>query len=405
MISKVCDLSFLRSSALRASALSLTLFALSGCGDDESPSGDVGPEPGPPVSNPCHQPLEKDYSVRGAHSVGALRTEIQVSEVEEREVFLWYPAEASDAAPAIFTDFIQEDSRQRFEQQLTMTNVSCHVAETYSVLGATPTGEAGSYPLLVFSHCLGCVGPSTAAISAKLASHGFVVAAVTHTNTSWYSATGDAVGNLNNDELESRTQDVIATLDALLGDAELSDDANAIRQLINVDRVGVWGHSFGSITSANVVTQDAENARIGAWAGIHAPPSFLQGPDLSNFNIPSFMAIAEEDNSISALGNMMIETDWKKIPGDAILMSFADTGHFAITHMNGLGGNFMAGCGDGIRQTNKAPFTYLPPKTAMDELAISLTAFFDYALNGEKDGKQFMMCDAPASVQIRPAAQ
>lgn len=373
----------------------------SACGDDE-------PTPGPSEEIPltCEELGDVDrYEALGDLAVGSSALTLHYGEGISRDLHVWYPA-AEPGPQASFIDFIRPDERARFEAEASETPAACLVEETAASLDLTPA--TGTRPLLVFSHCLGCVGPSMAKVFSTLASHGFVVAAVTHDDTSWYAEDGSDVAHLNTTELASRSADLIAALDVLTAtpstQATLQGElADAVLAQIDAERVGLFGHSFGSITSANVVTLEEGSDRVHAWVGIAAPPGTLTGPKVSDFHLPSMMVIAEEDNSITAVGNYLMEQNWERIPGPKFLLSFADMGHFNFTHLTGLGGNFVEGCGEGLRQTNGQPFTYMPPEKAMEDLSSALVAFFDHALRGSAEGSGYLRCVAPASVRAKEA--
>jgi hypothetical protein len=62
-------------------------------------------------------------------------------------------------------------------------------------------------------------------------------------------------------------------------------------------------------------------------------------------------------NSISALGNMLIENNFSDLGGEAWLARIPDAGHRSVSDVCGLIDDFIPGCGEGIRQTSGEPFS------------------------------------------------
>ncbi|MCB9560508.1 MAG: dienelactone hydrolase family protein [Kofleriaceae bacterium] len=220
----------------------------------------------------------------------------------------------------------------------------------------------------------------------RLASHGFVVLAVDHVdNTLWDFLAGTAVP-LDADFLPVRGDDVRATLDAYLAGAPAEADAT---------RIGVFGHSFGAVT-AGLVAQDDD--RVDAALAIAAPMEnpLIQGVSIAALDVPIGFIVAREDNSITELGNTFIRDNFDQATVPAWKIEVADAGHWSFSDLDGVDDDaFPAGCGDGTRQTDSQPFTYLDSATGRGIAAAWVTAFFRATLKDDAGAAAYLTAGRP----------
>jgi dienelactone hydrolase len=242
---------------------------------------------------------------------------------------------------------------------------------------------AGAFPLVLFSHCHNCTRLSNATTAARLASHGFVVLAVDHAdNTLWDHLAGHDA-DLDSAFLEIRAADVRFVLDRVAaGETPVAGTAD-------LARVGVFGHSFGAVTAGRVAQLDD---RIRAAAALCAPMEnpLIQGVMLAEVEQPLLFVVAQEDNSITELGNLLVRTNFRDAPGPAWKLEVADAGHWSVSDLDGLVDIFAPGCGDGIRQTDGAPFSYLDPPTGRALAAAYVTAFFRATLTDDAGARAYL---------------
>jgi dienelactone hydrolase len=138
-----------------------------------------------------------------------------------------------------------------------------------------PENSDGKYPLVVFSHGAFGVRASNTTTFMELASNGYVVCSIDHPYHSIF--TQDASGkltmfdqtyfkeynNLNTDIDEAtkheywkkwmkvRTDDMNFVLDTII-DKTNNQNADAIYQMVDTDKIGVSGHSLGGATAAAI---------------------------------------------------------------------------------------------------------------------------------------------------------
>lgn len=141
-----------------------------------------------------------------------------------------------------------------------------------------PDDDTQTYPLVVFSHGAFGYSGGNYSIFMTLASHGYVVASVGHTYQAFFSK--DAQGNIaivdqtflnqaieingatntENDQeiyeitsswMELRTRDLNFVIDTII-DKSQDDVVGEIFDLVDIDHIGLFGHSLGGAASAQM---------------------------------------------------------------------------------------------------------------------------------------------------------
>jgi predicted dienelactone hydrolase len=114
-----------------------------------------------------------------------------------------------------------------------------------ALVGAEPDQTAAPYPLVVFSHGNAMYRQQSVYVTEHLASHGFVVIGVNHTDTAapdlWPTSMAayrpnDIVGMIH------RPLDITSVIDYA---ATLASEDDALAELINTETVAHIGHSYG----------------------------------------------------------------------------------------------------------------------------------------------------------------
>lgn len=366
---------------------------------DVAPAADVVVTPDTPTVDTT-PPAPTDFEARGPHPVGN-RTFTVSDAARQRElvVEVWYPAEegaraASDAGEAV-TEFAAAGAdREAYAGLLKAAPEGCPTKQTRSARGAAPVAE-GALPLVIFSHCHGCTRFSSLSIAEQLASHGVAVAAVDHADGTLFD--DNAGDTLRPEFLRVRADDVHAVLAALL-DAQAAAVPEALRGRFDVARLGVMGHSFGSVTAGLVLMEDA---RLKAGIGIAAPMEnpLLEGVLIADIHAPLLLFVATEDNSITELGNGLLRDNFENANPPVWKLEVGDAGHWSFSDLCGLTEGFMPCCGEDKRQTKtSATFTYLP---IADGLAIGrayAAAFFGAHLLDDAAGAVYLAKGHPADV-------
>lgn len=155
------------------------------------------------------------------------------------KIEVWYPAEGGSGS----NEFIA------YEEVMGNANTPGRPIIPFTFLGrakrsAKPNYSTGSYPLIIVSH--GYTGSRylMTYLSENLASKGFVVVSIDHTESTFKDASGF------NSTLLNRSLDVLFVLNEI---ARLSKEDNSfLKGLVNADRTALIGYSMGGYGVLNV---------------------------------------------------------------------------------------------------------------------------------------------------------
>ncbi len=313
-----------------------------------------------------------DPRADGVHATGVWRGKVANGE-RELPTTVWYPSSAS-ATSVLLPSLAEQETT--YAALLHDAPADCPTrALPMAVQGAVAEGVHG---LVVFSHCHTCLGISGATIAARLATHGWVVAAPDHVGNTLFDELRGAAGEVDNATLDLRSTDVQAVLDAVL-----SGNAGPAGLKVDPDRLVAAGHSFGAMTAGRVL---ADRPELAAGVYLAAPPTnpLYATADVATLDRPAMFVIAQEDNSITELGNSLLRTNLAASSLPALGIEIADAGHWSVSDLVGLVPDFDPGCGDGLRQTDGSAFTYADPATMRASTATEVLTFLE-AVVGDRD--------------------
>ena len=191
----------------------------------------------------------------------------------ELVVWAWYPAadvsgaEVASYLPAKWAQ-LSDQQHGLVGQQLFQSNDSI---QTHSLENAPLAPATARYPVLIFEPGLGNIPAQYTTLLEDLASHGYIIFAITPTYSSdvvvfpdGREADATSAGNLDNAaNLQAAgnrlvtvwTQDVLYVMNQL---DQLNETPGTIwSQRLDLARLGVFGHSFGGATAAQVCQMDA----------------------------------------------------------------------------------------------------------------------------------------------------
>jgi dienelactone hydrolase len=263
-----------------------------------------------------------DPFVRGPFPVGA-RTIDSLDTARNRSFpcEIWYPAAAQHQGQDLVPETqdvvtVPPDNARR--RQTAVRNAAAH---------------AGSYPVIVFSHHSGGHRRAAAFLCTHLSSHGYIVAALDHSEVSAPELRGPQ--DETAEQKAARMQAVIASrvpdarflLDRILNDTAFGSDARP-----DPRRIGIVGHSFGGWTALAVPETDPRFRAIVALApgGASNPrPGIL--PVTLTFawgsDIPVLYLVAENDVCLP-LASMCELFDRTPVTRRMIILRRADHMHF-----------------------------------------------------------------------------
>lgn len=340
-----------------------------------------------------------DYDEPGEHPVGVATFSLTYGDRTLR-VEAWYPAAASakadaDAGAAIAEFVPPGPDRDTFDgllAQLSQQGTIGTRLQTRSARDADPA-DMSPRPAIVFSHCHACTRFSAFTIAEHLASRGYVVIAPDHAGNTLFDQLAGQGAEVGEEFLKVRVADMSAVLDAVL-DAQNQAVPPAIRGAVDPAKIGALGHSFGAGTAGRLAQDDD---RVVAALPIAAPPEnpLFPGTKIAGIAEPTLFIELLEDNSIGALGNNLIESNFKSAATPSWIVRVADAGHWGVTDICGLVADFDPGCGPGTRMTDGTAFTYLDPLTARKIAAAYAAAFFDLHLRGDQAAAAYLMSPDP----------
>ncbi len=305
---------------------------------------------------------------------------------------IWYPQKNTESQGHPIEEFLIGQDKTSYEELLATAPNGCPSTATQSSRDAVAIDSA-PLPLLVFSHCHNCARFSSFAIAERLASHGFIVAAPDHKgNTLFDDLAGEGV-MLDSEFLQVRAADISFVIDEMLtGQANLTVDP---------DKIGVYGHSFGAVTTGLVLQEDPRPIAGFAIASPMENP-LLTGVDIDNIEDPVGFLVAVEDNSITEFGNLFIRRNFADVKTTAWIGEVSDAGHWSFSDICGVHPQFEACCGMGTRQTDGEPFTYLPVNQGIALAQAYVTAFFMAHIQGDANAKRYLSEDRfPDLLQIQ----
>ena len=323
------------------------------------------------------------YEARGTFGVGLQTRTITVGE-RDLEVTLWYPSNDASGTTAL-SDLLPGEQAGTLAGLFEDAPEGCARDTAEGTLDA-PIAD-GTFPVVLYSHCQSCLGLSSSFIAERLASHGMFVVGVTHTGGTLFEALDGTPGPLDGDFLAVRATDVSGVLDAVSVDETLAP-------ALDLQQVGMFGHSFGA-TTTGLVLQDDDRFRAGVAIAAPIENPLLPGVATADVAEPMLYLLMEEDNSIQQIGNTLLRNNAMAMPGGSWLVELADAGHWSPSDLCGVVEGFMPCCGDDTRQTDGSAFTYLDADVGRSISAAYVTAFFALQLQGDADAEAYLDTATP----------
>ncbi len=267
----------------------------------------------------------------------------QAGAKRELVVWAWYPAArvpGAEVAPYLPSKWAQLSDQQhgRLGQLLFQSSDSI---QTHSFANASLAPAAARYPVLIFEPGMGNMPTQYTTLLEDLASHGYVVFAITPTYSSdvvvfpdGRVANATAAGSLDNatnpQAVGNRlvtvwAQDVIFVMNQL--DRLNATPGTMWSQRLDLARLGVFGHSFGGATAAQVCQMDAR-----CKAGIDIDGTLFGNVVQTGLKKP-FMVMQSDRGTCSSADcrsfQHEIQAILRPVPrGESYDMSIKNTQHF-----------------------------------------------------------------------------
>jgi dienelactone hydrolase len=214
--------------------------------------------------------LALDPAQRGPYAVGVTtlrltdpsRVDEKTKQARSMVIEIWYPAEeAARNMPFDAYDFMK-DAPPAVQDKMKELNIQIPTMTQEAHRDAPLLREEGPYPVILFSHGSGGIRFQSVFQTPHLASHGYVVISADHEGNTLYDLIIDPdaqkTGGLVNAAI-NRPIDVVFMLEEIK--KRHLDPNDRFYQMINSQKIGVTGHSFGGLTSI-LVTRDIEGLSV-----------------------------------------------------------------------------------------------------------------------------------------------
>jgi signal transduction histidine kinase/predicted dienelactone hydrolase len=301
----------------------------------------------PPAEDPPPDeelPALHDPTAWGPYAVGS-RTELYYDAARDRELTLelWYPAEAGTGGTPAFT---------------------------FSVAGieATVDPAGAPFPILGFSHGNGGMRQQSLFLTEFLASHGYLVVAPDHPNNNVYDGV-DMDPEVIAQVAYDRPGDISAALDFA---ASLDGTPDQLLGMLDTERMGVLGHSFGAWTSVMLAGATATASLFGPLPeGAPPPPWQLGDPriraavamtpggyggigddGLADLVAPVLYMAGSLDETLPP--EQEARPLYEGSPAPAALLTVEGAGHFTFSNLCQILEDFGDGCGEGFIPSEEA---------------------------------------------------
>ncbi|GAB4299192.1 MAG: hypothetical protein Kow0090_14670 [Myxococcota bacterium] len=306
----------------------------SGIGEDGEPSNDDDDNDD---SAPCivaSPDCAPDPENRGPYPVGVMTVDFTYevrkgtkSESRTIKTEIWYPT-TDEAAQSIPED------EYNLMDEMTEEQIAALEGEPLAPLphpahrNAPLRTQDAPYPLLLFSHGNGGIRYQSAFFTNHISSHGYIVVAPDHTGdtaSDLMSGDGPEIGSVATSATE-RPQDIDFLIKEFF--KKTDDESDFFYGAIDIDRVGISGHSFGGHTA---VVEGGLSRYISAAAPMAAPyVSFKLYDNYSDhYPVPVLIHGATKDDTVEYSQQV---SSWEKVNADyKVFASLIDGGHFSYT--------------------------------------------------------------------------
>ncbi|MAJ43199.1 MAG: hypothetical protein CMF96_00455 [Candidatus Marinimicrobia bacterium] len=224
-------------------------------------------------------------------------SENDTTDFRELMVQIWYPADESlDLSPNPYMDNLDQRIPE-FSKQVGLPKFlvnQINTVKTQSFQNLEISNNKNSYPVIFFSHGLGGMRVQNSAYIQELVSHGFILIAMDHTfdanitifpnnkirnyksNVPESIKTEEKYYQLRFKQLKARTNDIIFVLNEF--EKINKDFSSQFYNKLKLDKVGIFGHSFGGATSISALYNDSRisaSLALDGWFEI-LPPEILK---------------------------------------------------------------------------------------------------------------------------------
>ncbi|MCK0189217.1 dienelactone hydrolase family protein [Arenibacter sp. F20364] len=234
-------------------------------------------------------PDAPELSVRGTYTVGVrtldfvnkgqpdvLNSKNGIDPIYDRplKVEVWYPAQlAAGAQETVIYNEVMGTANDSLRPLIPIT------FQGRASRDAAPLNTAGPFPLLVVAH--GYVGSRylMTYLTENLASKGYVVVAIDHTDSTFKDASPFA------STLVNRAKDISFVLNQM-ADLGKAGNKNFLAGLVDSENIGIIGYSMGGYGVLNVAGAGYSDGLVGFFSGMTGGSKAISSLAMSNPNYP-----------------------------------------------------------------------------------------------------------------------
>lgn len=237
---------------------------------------------------------------------------------------IWYPAtQETRGQPGVSYDITSVFTD---EQRAKLAGTQAPILQTSAVRDAPLATAHGPFPLIIFAHGMGAIRWQSTYYTVLLASHGYVVVSCDHEGGTLYDLVRGQMESTT-EGFEHRPGDVIYLMNRL---SHLKAD-DPLYGMLDLEHIGVTGHSFGAFTSFRVAALDSRVKAIVpqaptdvtlAWAGLPTPV---------HLGIPVMVQAAHDDKTLEWDTN--IAPSWPLLERPRWLLDIVHGGHFTFSDL------------------------------------------------------------------------
>ncbi len=237
---------------------------------------------------------------------------------------LWYPAvQSTRGQPTVSYDILTVFTP---EQKVSIGEGVIPLLQTAAVRDAQPARKHGKFPLIIFSHGQAAIRWQSTYLTVLLASHGYIVASTDHEGGTLFDVVR---GQLQNVAVGVETRPVDVTY--LLNRLSRLKEEDPLFGLIDVEKIGVTGHSFGALTSLRVAAMDKRVKAIVPQAPVDANLAWLGLPRPVILDIPVHIQAAHDDQTLEWATN--IEPTLLVMRDPLWMLDITKGGHFTFSDL------------------------------------------------------------------------
>ncbi len=300
---------------------------------------------------------------------------------------VWYPAVDSAASTPHMKlkDYFGQNFQDAIKKLLDEFGISVSFSTMDKELMShrnVPIRE-GKFPVIIFSHGNGGVRFQSLYLTEFLASHGYIVLAPDHTGNAAITIINGQIITYDKDSFfygmaGDRVMDIEFIIDYLFSVAE---KGSFLSGHMDLQHIGLAGHSFGSFTSISVASRDKRVKAI--------LPQAAPGLISARFDVPAMFMVAGKDQTVKEEGNNLEKWEFNMNDGPSFFVDFVNAGHFTFSNMCDLVPDFGDGCGEEEKNGKIIKFVdYRYAAKLIDYYAVS---FFNYYLKGEKEYMKYIL--------------